>query len=61
MASIEELADGMALWQEHRPMSPEDWIAVARRTNADPSYDRSNGSPLFVALCIAVEEADRHA
>lgn len=29
--TFEEIADGMALWQEHKPQTKEDWIAIARR------------------------------
>jgi hypothetical protein len=57
--TIEELADGMALWEEHRPRSAEDWIAVARRCNADPTFDISKASPIFAALCIAVDDSER--
>ena len=28
---LEEIADGFALWAEHRPQTIEDWKAVARR------------------------------
>lgn len=51
--TIEEIADGMALWEEHRPQTPEDWIGVARRTNADGGPDAS-ATVLFKALCLAV-------
>lgn len=30
-SSMEEIADGMALWREAKPQTKEDWIAIARR------------------------------
>lgn len=42
--------DGWALWQEHKPQSAEDWIAVAQRSIDAEDYDPSVGSPLFQAL-----------
>jgi hypothetical protein len=47
----------MALWQEHRPQTPEDWIAVARRCN-DDGADRSVMSPILAALCIVLDRLD---
>lgn len=34
-ASIEEIADGIALWQEHRPRTIEDWQRIARDFSAE--------------------------
>lgn len=58
--SIEELADGLALWEEYRPQTAQDWIGVARRTLAD-GEDGSKGSATFHALCLAVQTADEMA
>jgi hypothetical protein len=52
-----EFADGLALWQEHRPQSPEDWIGVARRCNADGA-DRSVMNPILAALCMVLDRLD---
>ena len=53
----EELLDGLALWDEYRPQSGEDWVAVAERFNA-AGDDRSLSSPLFAGLSLAVEQRD---
>jgi hypothetical protein len=53
--SIEELADGMGLWEEHRPQTGDDWRGVAQRTLADDA-DTSNASPIFAGL-VAAEAA----
>jgi hypothetical protein len=56
-ATPDDLADGMALWQEHKPQSAEDWVAVAERwLAAGESTERS--SPLFAALVLAVRQRD---
>jgi hypothetical protein len=47
--ALDEFFDGWALWQEHRPQSGTDWIAVAERFVADAG-DTSKSSPLFAAL-----------
>ncbi len=51
------IVDGLALWEEHKPETAEDWLAVASRFNAAQG-DRSLSSPLFAALSIAVEQRD---
>lgn len=56
--SIEEIADGMALWDEHKPQSGEDWVAVAERFVAD-GCTTENSSPLFAAVVLAVEQRDQ--
>lgn len=52
--SIEDIADGLALWQEHRPQTAEDWIRVAERCIADPDYDITQSAPIFQALVTVV-------
>jgi hypothetical protein len=51
----DEILDGLALWDEHKPQSGQDWIAVAQRSVMAENYDPSRGSPLFRALYAAVE------
>lgn len=57
MPDLNEIADGLALWQEHKPQSGEDWIAIAERFIAagDTTED---SSPLFAGLVLSVEERD---
>lgn len=55
---LSEILDGLALFQEYAPASAEDWIAVARRFNAD-NGDRSESSPLFAALSLAIEQQEQ--
>jgi hypothetical protein len=50
-----DFLDGWALWQEHKPQTLEDWIAVAQRSIDAEDYDPSVGSPIFQALYAAVE------
>lgn len=57
MSDISDIADGLALWEEHKPQSCEDWRAVARRCIVAPDYDPSDGSPIFQALYAAELEA----
>jgi hypothetical protein len=59
MNDPEDLADGMALWAEHRPQTGEDWREVARRFIADGA-DTSQSSPLFAAL-VAEAQARQQA
>lgn len=55
--SVSEVADGLALWEEHKPQSAEDWIGVAERfVAAGGSTEKS--SPLFAGLVLAVEQRD---
>lgn len=55
-----EILDGLALWQEHKPQTGEDWVAVAERFIAD-GCTTEQSSPLFAGLVLAVRqhEADR--
>lgn len=55
--STDDLANGMALWQEHRPQCAEDWIAVAERWVASGETTEQS-SPLFAALVLAVRQRD---
>lgn len=49
--SMEDLADGLALWQEHKPQTPTDWIDIANRwIEAGESIEHS--SPIFAALVL---------
>jgi len=52
-----EIADGIALWEEHKPQTDEDWVAVAERFVADGA-STENSSPLFAGLVLAVEQRD---
>lgn len=52
-ATIREIADGLALFQEHKPQSGFDWVAVAERFIATGG-DMSQSSALFAGLVIAV-------
>jgi hypothetical protein len=54
----EKLADGMALWEEHKPQCAEDWIGVAERWIA-AGESTAQSSPLFQALVAVVESRDR--
>jgi len=56
--SADEFLDGWALWEEHRPQSAEDWIAVARRCNSDPEFDPAKASPRFRGFCEFVAWID---
>lgn len=49
----EEIADGLALWEEHKPAGPEDWICIARlwTEHGDSTEDVSH---MFKALVDAV-------
>lgn len=54
----DEIQDGFALWQEHRPQTGEDWVTVAERfIAAGETTERS--SPIFAALVLAVRERDK--
>ena len=55
--SVSDLADGLALWEEHRPRTAEDWIEVARRCNHD-GVSRAPMAPMLQALCAVVERYD---
>ncbi len=57
MVDPTEIADGLALWEEHKPQSAEDWVAVAERFVADGA-STENSSPLFAGLVLAVEQRD---
>lgn len=47
----EEIADGLALWQEHKPRTALDWIEIANRWVRDgESIEQS--SPIFAALVL---------
>ena len=49
--SIEDIADGLALWEEHKPRTPLDWIDIANRwVEAGESIEES--SPIFAALVL---------
>lgn len=56
--TVDEFLDGFALWQEHKPQTGEDWVAVAERCLADPGYDIAKSSPLFAAVVLAVKQRD---
>lgn len=51
---MRHLADGLALWEEMKPQTPEDWLAVAVRSIEREKYDPRVGSPIFQALYKAV-------
>lgn len=53
----EEIADGLALWEEHKPQSGEDWVEVARRF-VDADGDVSKSSPLFTAVVLLTRALD---
>lgn len=55
----EEFADGMALWQEHKPLTGEDWVRIAVSTLKAGNH-AGNGSPVFEGLLLAVAERDRY-
>jgi hypothetical protein len=55
--TIEEVLDGLALWDEHKPQSSEDWVEVAKRCVADPP---TSPSPVFgAAVLLASDLAER--
>lgn len=51
------IVDGLALWQEHKPQSGEDWLAVAQRFIAQQG-DARQGSPIFAGLVLATERGN---
>lgn len=53
---IQCIADGFALWEEFKPQSAEDWVAVAKRCAADPTFDYRKSSPLFGAAYLLAKE-----
>jgi hypothetical protein len=53
----DEILDGLALWDEHKPQSGEDWVAVAERFIAD-GCTTEKSSPLFAGLVLAVRQRD---
>jgi DNA-binding ferritin-like protein len=54
MSGLDEILDGHALWEEHKPQTGEDWLAVAERfIAAGETTERS--SPLFAALVLAIQ------
>lgn len=53
----DEILDGFALWEEHKPQTGEDWVKVAERVIADGD-STEKGSPLFAAVGIAVHERE---
>jgi hypothetical protein len=53
----EEIADGMALWQEMKPLTGEDWVWIAVSTLAAGDHP-GNGSPIFEGLLLAVADRD---
>jgi hypothetical protein len=49
--NLEEIADGLALWGEHKPRTALDWIDIANRwVEADEPIEDS--SPIFAALVL---------
>jgi len=57
--TVGEVLDGLSLWDEHKPQSGEDWVAVAERfIAAGDSTEQS--SPLFAGLVMAVQTRDRY-
>jgi hypothetical protein len=56
--TMQQIADGLALWEEMKPQSGEDWVAVAERCLAMPP-EPSNPSPLFAGLLAAVKQRDK--
>jgi hypothetical protein len=58
MSEIDEILDGLALWNEHKPQTGEDWIAVAERFIAAGEDTYAKASPLFAAVVIAVSRLD---
>lgn len=57
--SLEELADGLALWEEHKPQGREDWLRIAKRWHVVNDAPPDNPSPLFGALYDAVSEINQ--
>jgi hypothetical protein len=51
------IVDGLALWEEHRPQTGEDWLAVAQRFIAQQG-DASQSSPVFAGLVLATERGN---
>jgi hypothetical protein len=58
MSELDEILDGLALWNEHKPQTGEDWIAVAERFIAAGEDTYAKSSPLFAAVVIAVSRLD---
>jgi hypothetical protein len=58
MAEMDEILDGLALWNEHKPQTGEDWVAVAERFIAAGEDTYAKSSPLFAAVVIAVSRLD---
>lgn len=50
----DEILDGLALWDEHKPQTGADWMGVATRSVQAKDYDPSVGAPMFQALYRAV-------
>ena len=58
--TVDEFLDGWALWQEHRPQTAEDWVRVAKRCAADPTFEVAHARPPFgAAVLLARELMDR--
>lgn len=55
--TVDEILDGFALWEEHKPQSGEDWVKVAERFAAS-GCTTEYSSPLFAAVVQAVRERD---
>lgn len=53
----EEIADGLALWDEHKPQTGADWVSIAERTIA-AGETGEKGTPVFHGLVIATRERD---
>jgi hypothetical protein len=51
------IVDGLALWQEHKPQSGEDWLAIAQRFIAQQG-DARESSPIFAGLVLATERGN---
>jgi hypothetical protein len=51
----DEILDGLALWDEHKPQTGEDWVKVAERFIA-AGETTEESSPLFAAVVQAVRE-----
>lgn len=54
----DEFLDGLALWDELKPQSGQDWVKVAERFIA-AGCTTENSSPLFTAVVQAVRERDQ--
>ena len=50
MAELEDIADGLALWQERKPQTMDDWKEIARRFSEEADEWRSIAEELAETL-----------